>query len=85
MENLEKKIDELSQHILALQLICGDKEKNRKTQLKEKRPQTEKQKQHNARFKAAYDKWAPEFKSKNPSLRSTDILKMVNEKMKDQK
>ena len=80
---MEKQVQDLIKRVEALELVCGSiqKPKNRR----EKRPPSEKQKEHHARFRKAYEKWAPEFKKENPNLKSNEIFKMVQEKIKEEK
>jgi hypothetical protein len=76
---MEKQIEELTKRITELENQVFQREKCKK----EKRPPSDKQKEQHARFKAAYDKWAPEFKKANPSLKSHEIFKMVHAKLKE--
>ena len=76
---MEKQIEELTKRVAALETQPKGKVK------REKRPPSEKQKEQHARFKKAYDKWAPEFKKENPSLKSHEIFKMVHAKIKEEK
>ena len=81
---MEKQIEELTKRVEALeQIIC--KRQSQEKPKREKRPPSEKQKEQHAKFKKAYDKWAPEFKKENPSLKSHEIFKMVHAKIKEEK
>jgi len=76
---MEKQIEELTKRVAALEQGLQGKPK------REKRPASEKQKEQHARFKKAYDKWAPEFKKENPGLKSHEVFKMVHAKIKEEK
>ena len=79
---MEKQIEELIKRVAVLEQSQGQpKVKVRR----EKRPPSEKQKEQHARFKKAYDKWAPEFKKEKPSLKSHEVFKMVHAKLKEEK
>jgi len=78
---MEKQIEELTKRVAALEQECKGTTKPRR----EKRPPSEKQKEQHARFKKAYDKWAPEFKKEKPSLKSHEVFKMVHAKLKEEK
>lgn len=79
---MEKQIEELTKRITALEKIQGQPQVKQK---KEKREPSAKQKEQHAKFKKAYDKWAPEFKKENPNLKSHEIFKMVHAKIKEEK
>ena len=77
---MESKLEELTKRIEALEKgQCQPQVKKKK----EKREPSEKQKEQHARFKKAYDKWAPEFKKEDPNLKSHEIFKKVHAKMKE--
>ena len=78
---MEKQIEELTKRVAALEQECKGTVKPKR----EKRPPSEKQKEQHARFKKAYDKWAPEFKKENPGLKSHEVFKMVHAKIKEEK
>ena len=78
---MEKQIEELTKRVAALEQECKGTSKPKR----EKRPPSEKQKEQHAKFKKAYDKWAPEFKKENPSLKSHEVFKMVHAKIKEEK
>lgn len=80
---MEKQIEELTKRVEYLEKQCSGQQGEKKR--REKRPPSEKQKEQHARFKKAYDKWAPEFKKENPSLKSHEIFKMVHAKIKEEK
>ena len=79
---MEKQIEELTKRVAALEQECKGPQGKPK---REKRPPSEKQKEQHARFKKAYDKWAPEFKKENSNLKSHEIFKMVHAKIKAEK
>ena len=79
---MDKQIEELTKRVAALEQSQGQPQAKIK---REKRPPSEKQKEQHARFKKAYDKWAPEFKKENSSLKSHEIFKMVHAKIKEEK
>ena len=78
---MEKQIEELTKRVAALEQSQGQPQGKVK---REKREPSAKQKEQHARFKKAYDKWAPEFKKENPSLKSHEIFKMVHAKIKEE-
>jgi len=78
---MEKQIEELTKRITALEQECKGTVKPKR----EKREPSAKQKEQHARFKKAYDKWAPEFKKENPGLKSHEVFKMVHAKIKEEK
>jgi hypothetical protein len=83
--NMEKQIEELTKRLkLAEERIHALEQGASKPAKREKRPPTDKQKEQHARFKKAYDKWAPHFKKENPSLKSHEIFKMVHAKIKEE-
>ena len=80
MDDLNKQVVELTKRIEALE--------SNKSQVKvkrEKRPPTKKQEEQRARFKKAYEHWAPLLKKDDPSLKSHEIFKMVHAKLKEEK
>ena len=77
-------MEELIQRVSLLEDKLQDNAKPVKKK-REKRPPSEKQKEQHARFKEAYNKWAPEFKKENPSLKSHEVFKMVHAKLKEEK
>ena len=78
---MEKQIEELAKRVAALEQECKGTTKPKR----EKRPPSEKQKEQHAKFKKAYDKWAPQFKKEDPSLKSHEVFKMVHAKIKEEK
>ena len=80
---MEKQVEDLIKRVEALEKQCAGQSTEKRR--REKRPPSEKQKEQHARFKKAYDKWAPEFKKENPSLKSHEIFKMVHAKIKEEK
>lgn len=78
---MEKQIEELTKRVATLEQECKGQPQGKVK--REKRPPSEKQKQQHARFKKAYDEWAPKFKKENPSLKSHEIFKMVHAKLKE--
>ena len=77
---MDKIVEELSKRVAALEQNTFTPKVKR-----EKRVPTNKQKEQHARFKTAYDKWAPEFKKENPSIKSHEVFKMVHAKLKEEK
>ena len=83
IEELSKRLKYTEERITALEQECRGQHKVK--QKREKRPPSDKQKEQHARFKKAYDKWAPEFKKENPGLKSHEVFKMVHAKIKEEK
>ena len=80
---MEQQLEDLTKRVEALEKLCAGQAGGKPR--REKRPPSEKQKEQHARFKKAYDKWAPEFKKENPALKSHEIFRMVHAKIKEEK
>ena len=72
IEELSKRVEELTRRVESLEKHCSTQTSDKKR--REKRPPSEKQREQHARFKKAYDKYAPEFKKENPALKSHEIF-----------
>ena len=80
MDDMKKQISDLTQRICDIEQNNNSSKPKKK---REKRPLTEKQKVQHARFKKAYEEWAPKFKKDNPNIKSHEIFKMVHAKLKE--
>lgn len=77
---MEKQLEDLTKRVEALEQHSKGTKKS-----KPKRELSSKQKEQHAKFKKAYDKWAPVFKEENSKLKSHEIFKMVHAKIKEEK
>ena len=80
---MEQQIEELTKRIEQLEKDrCEDGKGKVK---KEKRKQSDKQKEIAERFKKAYAKYAPDLKKENPTMRQSEIFSLVHKKIKEEK